>query len=195
MTQKDSVIPLEPEEIWVLGRWAADCATRALPVFEAHAPSDSRPRAAVEGIMEFARRGRRTAKLRSCAWAAYAAAREVDPPAAKAAARAAGLAAAIAYLHPLATPHQTNHVLGPAAYAAWACELEQSGDAAVGDSEIRRAIEQAPPEVGAVLQRMPARDFGDSRLDTLMRALDAGLRTVRILDAAADTKIRHASSR
>ncbi|WP_406738218.1 putative immunity protein [Streptomyces sp. NBC_00853] len=124
----------------------------------------------------FAREGGgRTAKLRSLAWAAHAAGREVDDPAATAAARAACHAAATPYIHPLATPHQSKHVLGPAVYEALARELS-SGDAARADEEIRWAIEHAPAEVRALLRRMPARSPGRSRLDTLYYELDAALR-------------------
>jgi len=52
-----------------LGGWAADCAERALPLFEQHAPADFRPRAAIEGIRAFAAGGRRTAQLRTLALA------------------------------------------------------------------------------------------------------------------------------
>ncbi|MFD5416391.1 putative immunity protein [Streptomyces nojiriensis] len=159
-----------------LGLWAADCAERALPLFVAKAPADARPREAIEGIRAFVREGgRRTAKLRSLAWAAHAAAREVDDAAATAAARAACHAAATPYIHPLATPHQSKHVLGPAVYEALARELA-AGDAAGADEEIRWAIEHAPTEVRALLRRMPARSPGRSRLDTLYYELDAALR-------------------
>ena len=167
---------LSQEELRLVGHWAADCAERALSVFETHVPSDPRPREAVEGLRVFAHGGKRTAQLRSLAWAAYAAAREVSDPAAAAAARAAGLAAALAYTHPLATPHQTKHALGPAAYAALARELAEEGDPGVGDGEIRWAIEHASVEVCDVVRRMPDRGTGRGRLEALLYQLDAGLR-------------------
>ena len=40
---------------YLVGLWAADCAERVLPLFEAKAPSDTRPREAIEGIRTFAR--------------------------------------------------------------------------------------------------------------------------------------------
>ena len=112
--------PLNLETLRVLGKWAAECAERALPVFEKHAGSDFRPHAALEGIRVFAGGGRRTAQLRSLALRAFDAAREVGAPAAVAAARAAGLAAASAYTHPLRDVQQKKHIVGPAAYAALA---------------------------------------------------------------------------
>lgn len=83
---------LGDEDRRLLGLWAADCAERALPLFEAEAPSDTRPRKAVEGIRAFALGGERTGQLHSLAWAAHTAAREVGDPGATAAARAAAYA-------------------------------------------------------------------------------------------------------
>lgn len=167
---------LSLDSLRAIGGWAAECAERALPVFESYAVSDQRPRDAIEGIRAFAEGGKRAARLRTLALAAYAAAREVDDDAAAAAARAAGHAAASAYTHPLADVHQTKHIVGPAAYAARALELESGGDLDVGDREVRLAIASAPAEVCEVLLQMPARDAGKSRLDSLLYALDAGLR-------------------
>ncbi len=163
------------ESLRAVGSWAADSAERALPVYEKHADADSRPRAAIEGIRVFAGGGRRTAQLRALALAAYAAASAADDPAAAAAARAAGLAAASAYTHPLADVQQTKHILGPAAYAALALELDQAVDG-IGDSEVRWAIEHVTSEVRAVLLQMPARQAGKGRLDTILYTLDAGIR-------------------
>ena len=167
---------LSLDSLRAIGGWAADCADRALAVYETHPDSDSRPRAAIEGIREFAGGERRAARLRSLASEANAAAREVGDPAAAAAARAAGLAAASAYTHPLADVRQTKHIVGPAAYAALALELKHSGDSSIGDGEVRRAIEHAPAEARAVLLQMPARQASKSQLDTLLYALDAGIR-------------------
>jgi hypothetical protein len=164
------------ESLRAIGGWAAECAERALPVFETRTGSDSRPRAAIEGIREFAAGGRRVARLRTLAMEAHAAAREVADPAAVAAARAAGVAAASAYTHPLADVHQTKHIVGTAAYAALALELDRAGDPSVGDAEVRWAIEHAPSEARAVLLQMPARQAGKSRLETLLYELDAGIR-------------------
>ena len=167
---------LSLESLRAIGGWAADCAERALSVYETHPDSDTRPRAAIEGIREFAGGGKRAARLRSLALQAHAAAREIGDPAAAAAARAAGLAAASAYTHPLAVIHQTKHIVGPAAYAALALELDHAGSPNIGDGEIRWAIEHAPAEVREVLLQMPARQAGRSRLDTILYELDAGIR-------------------
>lgn len=178
----EPVIPAAPsialilDDLRAIGTWAADCAERALPIFESAASTDPRPRAAIAGIRQFAGGGRRTAGLRILALSALAAARELDDPAAAAAARAAGLAASSAYTHPLADPGQVKHILGPAAYAALAVELARGGDQAAGEAEVRWAIEHVTPLVCAVLCQMPARPPGKSRLDQLYYALDAGLR-------------------
>ena len=163
-----------------LGSWAADCAERALSVYETHPGSDSRPRLALEGIRLFAGGGKRTAQLRSLALAAFSAARaarDAGNPAAAAAARAAGLAASSAYTHPLADVQQTKHIVGPAAYAALALELHHAGDPNIADGELRWAIEHVTYEVRAVLLQMPARKMGISRLDRLLYELDQGIRT------------------
>ena len=126
MRPESDYFKLSLESLRAIGSWAADCAERALPVYETHAGSDSRPRAAIEGIRVFAAGGKRTAQLRTLALAAMTAARESVDPAAAAAARAAGLAASSAYTHPLADVQQTKHIVGPAAYAALALELDHA---------------------------------------------------------------------
>ena len=177
MARDSKYFSLSLESLRALGGWAADCAERALPVYEAQAESDSRPRAALEGIRAFAGGGRRTAQLRSLALSAFSAAREANDPAAAAAARAAGLAASSAYTHPLADVQQTKHIVGPAAYAALALELNQGGDHTIGDHEVIWAIEHVPQEVREILLQMPARESGKSRLDNLMYKLDTGIRS------------------
>ena len=67
MDRESKYFTLTLESLRAIGGWAADCAERALSVFETRAGSDSRPRAAIEGIREFAGGGKRTARLRSLA--------------------------------------------------------------------------------------------------------------------------------
>lgn len=167
---------LSMDSLRVIGGWAADCAERALPLYELRAASDPRPRAAIEGIREFAAGGARTTRLRTLALDAHSAGREAADPASAAAARSAGAAAASAYTHPLADIHQTKHIVGAAAYAALALELDHDGDSGVGEREVRWAIDHAPFEARKVLLEMPAREPGRSRLDTLLYELDAGIR-------------------
>jgi len=167
------------DDLRVVGLWAADCAERVLPLFEAKAPADKRPREAIEDIRKFARGGKRTARLRSLALAAFAAAREVGDPVATAAARAAGSAASSAYMHPLATIDQAKHALAPAMYAALAKELDAGRKSTVGEKEIRWAIKRASAAVREVVGRYPARGPGRSRQEVLLYQLDAGLRSDR----------------
>jgi hypothetical protein len=137
-------------------------------VVESRAGADPRPREAIDGIREFAAGGKRAARLRTLACAAHAAARDTGDPAAA--------AAASAYTHPLADVRQTGHIVGPAAYAALALELDRGGNPDIGEAEVSRAVAQAPPEAGDVLRRMPPRSPGKSRLAMLLYRLDAALR-------------------
>lgn len=159
-----------------IGLWAADCAERVLPLFEAKAPADTRPRQAIESFRAFARGQMRKGELRAALGAAYAAAREVGDSCAAAAARAAGLVAGTPYMHARITLDQAKHVLGPAMYAARARDLAAGNDPRAGDEEIRWAIAHAPAAVRDALRRMPERSPGGSRLDTLLYQLDAGFR-------------------
>jgi hypothetical protein len=168
---------LSMEDRRLLGRWAADCAGRVLTLFEVEVPSDTRPREAIEGIRIFARGGKRTAQLRSCALAALAAAREVGDPSATAAARSAGLAASSAYTKALSAPHHAKHALGPAVYAALARELAAADGPGVGDEEIRWAIDHASSAVREIVCRWPSRVAGRTRLHALFYQLDIGLRS------------------
>jgi hypothetical protein len=168
---------LSDEDLRVVTAFAADCAERVLGLCEERAPGDRRPRAAIDAARRFAGGARRTKELRTVAWAALAAAKETTDPVAIAAAQAAGYAAGAAYLHPLATAGQANHLLGPAVRSAQAREFAAADDPSVGDEEIRWAIDQAPATVRALLGRMPPRKPGRSRVSMLFYQLDAGLRS------------------
>ncbi|MFF4429567.1 putative immunity protein [Streptomyces sp. NPDC001513] len=169
-------VTISEEDRRLLGLWAADCAERVLPLFEARAPDDARPREAIEVLRVYTHTGKRTARLRAVSWAGHKAAGEVDDPAAAAAARAACYAAAAPYIHALATPHQAKHIHGPAIYAALAREISAGHDLAVGDEELRWAIGHASPEVRGLLRLMPACEPGRSRLAVLRHHLDSALR-------------------
>jgi hypothetical protein len=171
-----SEIELSDDDLRQVARYAADCAERALPLFEAEYPTDGRPRAAIEGARTFARGGRRTAALRAQGWAAHAVAREAGHAVAAEAARAAQHAAAAAYLHPRASPHQVKHVLGAGVHQARALELAAGGAAEVGDEHLRWAADHASATVRAVVRRLPVVAVGRGRLGDLFRRLDAALR-------------------
>jgi hypothetical protein len=93
----------------VLASWAADCAVRALPYFDAGHPDDGRPRGAVEAARAWARGELAVGEARVAAFAAHAAARAARDPAARAAARSAG--------HAAATAHVATHAAHAAGYA------------------------------------------------------------------------------
>ncbi|MHB8088381.1 MAG: putative immunity protein [Anaerolineaceae bacterium] len=176
MKERTKQIELNMEQLRAIGSWAADCAKKALSIYEDRDGSDSRPREAIEGVRVFANGGKRTAQLRKLALAAFSAGRETSDEAAAAAARAACLAASSAYTHPLADVDQTKHIVGAAAYAALAIELDQGGDEQKGEEVVQWAIAHAPTEAREILMQMPLRTPGKSRLDRLMYEVDAGIR-------------------
>ncbi|MGG7508815.1 putative immunity protein, partial [Plantibacter sp. YIM 135249] len=73
----------------IVAAWAADCAERVLPVFEAEAPDDDRPRDAIARAREFSAGARDAAGEIAQRFVAGRAANAVRSPAAVAAARAA----------------------------------------------------------------------------------------------------------
>ncbi|WP_202865890.1 putative immunity protein [Kribbella turkmenica] len=166
---------LTDDERRAVTRFCADCAERALPLFEAAAPGDTRPREAIAAARAYADGAERTKRQRSAAWAAQTAAGEVDDPAASAAARSALGAAGAPYIHDLDSPHQVKHVLASAVYLAQARE-SAAGDPTAGDKEIRWAIGHASPVIRDVVRRWPPRDPSRTRRGTLYHLLDAGLR-------------------
>jgi hypothetical protein len=147
--------------------WAAACAERVLPLFTVHAPDDARPRAAIEGARKFARGAASIGSVRTLAAAAHTAARSVDDPAAVAAARAAGHAAAVA--------HMASHALGAPAYAARAVDLAAGASPGAAADEIAWAAKHASEEVRSVLRRLPRRSAQGAALAGLIHELDTRL--------------------
>jgi len=178
MKKQKAYFELNIESLRILGRWAADCAERALLIYEELNHGDTRPRDAIHGIRVFADdcAVKRNAKLRVLALDAYRAALETKDLAASAAAQAASLAAATAYTHPLVDVQQTKHILGPAAYAALAIEIKNNNDPKYGNDEVGWAIDHVQIEICEILLKMPGRAEGKSRLDKIMYDLDIGLR-------------------
>ncbi|MGG6310410.1 putative immunity protein [Paenibacillus macerans] len=114
-----------------LVRWAADCAERVLPRFEADRPEDGRPRKAIEAGRAWVRGELTMAAARAAAFAAHAAAREAGHASARAAARAAG--------HAAATAHVAGHAVHGATYAAKAAShAGGAADAAKANTERER---------------------------------------------------------
>jgi hypothetical protein len=172
-------IELGGAELREVAGFAVACARPALAVFARELPEDHRPRAAVEAAQKFADGGPRTKALRDSAWAAQRAANEArhaGQAAASEAARAALAAAGAAFLHPLAKATQVRHILGSAAHAARALELDAGDDPAVGPGYIAQSRILARPVVIDVLRRYPAAPTGGGRVGELIRQLDALLR-------------------
>lgn len=179
VADEDLTVELGMDELREITSYAVACAAPALAIFERDCADDPRPRVALDQAREFSSGGNRTKALRSSALAAHRAARaahEVGHEAAADAARAAGHAAASAYLHPLAKATQVLHILGSAAHAARAMELDAGGDPGVGPDYIDKAVDLADPIVISVLTRYPHAPAGGHRAGELLRRLDASLR-------------------
>jgi hypothetical protein len=127
--------------------WAADCAERVLALFEAEAPTDRRPRDAIERARAYGRGELGTAQEIRRRFVAGRAAASVSSPAAVAAARAAAQASAVA--------HMGAHALGAAAYAARAAGLAAPDHTAATRGEIDWQIAHMTPPVRAALARLP----------------------------------------
>jgi hypothetical protein len=124
--------------------WAADCAERVLELFEAEAPTDDRPRAAIARTRAFARRELNTAEEIRRRFVGGVPADEVKAPVAAATARAAGQAVAICRMG--------AHALGAAAYAVKAASLAAPDRPEVVDDEIRWQLTHMTAEVRARTQ-------------------------------------------
>lgn len=127
--------------------WAADCAERVLPLFEAEAPDDGRPRDALARARAYARGERGAAEEIRRRFEAGRAASAATSPAGAAAARAAAQAAAVA--------HMGAHALGAAAYAAKAVGLAEPGRPEAVDDEVAHQVALLTPPVRATLRLLP----------------------------------------
>jgi hypothetical protein len=172
-----SYFELTIEELRVVARYATESAEPCLPLFEKVSPEDPRPRAAIDAAWAFVNGEARTKLQRVAALDAHRAAKEVHDEVAQHAARAAGDAAAAAYLHPLAKATQVGHILRAAANAACAAELHAGGASSVGEALIEQARRRATPGLIDVLKRYPSAPTGNSRVAQLMKTLDESLRT------------------
>lgn len=132
----------------IVAEWAADCAERVLPLFEAEAPGDGRARDAISRTRAFARGELTAAGEIRRRFVAGRAARSATTPAGVAAARSSAQAAGVA--------HMGAHALGAAAYAAKAVELSHPHDSDARGEEVRWQLAAMSPEARAVLRRLPA---------------------------------------
>src|SRR5437763_1670597 len=98
---------------------------------------------------------------------AHTAAREVRDPAAVAAARAAGHAAAVA--------HMASHALGAPAYAAKAAGLAAPNDPTATAGVVEWAHHHASPAVRDVLRRLPSRTQAGGTLGKVLIELQQRL--------------------
>jgi hypothetical protein len=158
--------------------WAADCAERVLPLFEAEAPDDGRPRALIARTRAFARGELNTAQEIRRRFVGGVGAGDVKAPAAAAAARAAGQAVAVC--------HMGAHALGAAAYAANAAGLADPDRPEAVKDEIRWQLEHMSAGLRAALRALPPIGQNSSgplgpgllasgRLGTIIRDLQAGI--------------------
>lgn len=104
-----------------LVNWAVDYTeTNLLPIYELQFPQDNRPRLALEAARQWLAGAIKLPEAKKHILAAHTAAREAEEfPAAQAAARAAGQAAA--------TIHVATHALGPAFYGSAAIAYHRLG--------------------------------------------------------------------
>jgi len=132
--------------------WAADCAERVLPLFEAEAPDDDRARNGIDRARAFGRGELDTAEQIRRRFVAGRAAQSTKNPAAVAAARAAGQASGVA--------HMGARALGAAAYAAKAAALAAADHDATGQDAARRhearwQLDHLTTGVRIALSRLP----------------------------------------
>ncbi|MFJ7206468.1 putative immunity protein [Streptomyces sp. NPDC098789] len=167
---------LTMDELRVVAHYAVRHAEDVLSTFERAVPDDPRPRAAIDAARVFINGAKRTALQRTAAVDAHRAARSAPTEASRLAARAAGDAAAAAYLHPIARAGQVGHILRACANAARVGELEAGGDPAIGDALLERSRRRATPLLIDVLRRYPAAPATGGRVALLMSALDLSLR-------------------
>jgi hypothetical protein len=131
----------------VVAAWAADCAERVLPIFEAAVPGDGRPRDLIARARAFSRGEVNVADGIRRRFAGGVPASEVRAPAAAAAARSAGQAAAV--------PHMGAHALGAAAYAAKAAGLAAPDRLDAVSDEVHWQLGRMSAAVRAALRQLP----------------------------------------
>jgi hypothetical protein len=128
----------------VVAAWAADCAERVLPLFEAEAPGDDRPRDAIARARAFSRGELDAASEIRRRFVAGRAAASVASAAAVAAARSCAQASGVA--------HMGAHALGAAAYAVKAVTISQPMNV---DAELDWQLRKTTAEVRDALRLLP----------------------------------------
>ncbi|MFT3876525.1 MAG: hypothetical protein QM708_08905 [Propioniciclava sp.] len=156
--------------------WAADCAERVLPLFEAEAPDDGRARDGIDRARAFGRGELATAEEIRQRFVAGRAAQSAKSPAAAASARSAGQASGVA--------HMGAHALGAAAYAAMAAALAATDPEAARRDEVRWQLDHMTAGVRHALSRLPL--LGENSSGPLGQGLLASgmlARTIREIQA------------
>ncbi|AHI21719.1 hypothetical protein B843_01635 [Corynebacterium vitaeruminis DSM 20294] len=140
---------LSEQDRRLVAGWAAACAARVLPLFEAEVPNDLRVRDGIERVRAYGRGELESAGEIKRRFEAGRAAGSTKVPAAVAAARAAGQASGVA--------HMGAHALGAAAYAAKARFLAaaQGQEEAERCAEVEWQIAAMSPEVRRALAQLP----------------------------------------
>ncbi len=165
----------------VVALWAADCAERVLPLFEAETPDDDRVRDGVARARAFGHGELDAAGETRRRFEAGRAAQSVKAPAAVAAARAAGQASGVA--------HMGAHALGAAAYAAKAAALAASDQEAARHVEVRWQLDHLTTGAREALSRLPL--LGEDASGPLGRGLLAtGILAVTIREIQAELSPR-----
>lgn len=149
----NSVQTLSEADRRLVAGWAAACAERVLPLFEAESASDARPRAAIARARSFACGEVDIASEIRQRFGGGSAARDAKSPAAAAAARAAGQASAVC--------HMGAHALGAAAYAVQAAGLATPDRPEAAEAEISWQLAQMSVEVRTALRSLPP--LGENR--------------------------------
>lgn len=132
---------LEPDDRRALAAWAAAAVGQVLPLFEAAAPGDGRPREALDVAAAYARGEADVTAARRASVEAHRAARETDDAAASAVARAAG--------HAAATAHMGAHARVVPGYVLRAVADAHPDDpqaARAAEDRLRADVEQHLPE-------------------------------------------------
>ncbi len=156
--------------------WAADCAERVLPLFEAEAPDDGRARDGIARARAFGRGELDAAGQIRRRFEAGRAAQSAKAPTAVAAARAAGQASGVA--------HMGAHALGAAAYAAKAAALAGSDPEAARHAEVRWQLDHLSAGAREALLRLPS--LGEDASGPLGRGLLAtGILAVTVREIQA----------
>jgi len=163
-------------ELREVTRYVVECAAFVQDVFQQAHPEDPRVGAALDAARAFASGGPRNRRLRTTSVDAHRAAKDATGEATRLAARAAGDAAAAAYLHPIASAHQVGHILRAAACAARIAELTAGDDPTAAARVIEDATARATPALVDVLSRYPIPPAGRNRVEQLVSALDTSLR-------------------